>query len=251
MKIIPKEIKRRARAALTGYYFPAVSMTISLTLFTTALSLLVSASGLYGSPRPLGQALYWILYGITLLLGALLETGLVRFLYSLNRRQPLRERGALFFAFRSQADSYILAYAFRYLVTLVWFAPALSFYMRIPLVIDPANPPADLAFNAGMTLLLSLAALIPAACSGAALVPDHLCASGPSGYFRSGGPADKPPSDPRTAGPDLPALARLSAPVHPWPRLLRDRLSVDPALLPCSHGGGVSGGERAVCEAGN
>ena len=48
MKIIPKEIKRRARAALTGYYFPAVSMTISLTLFTTALSLLVSASGLYG-----------------------------------------------------------------------------------------------------------------------------------------------------------------------------------------------------------
>ena len=54
MKIIPKEIKRRARAALTGYYFPAVSMTISLTLFTTALSLLVSASGLYGSPRPLG-----------------------------------------------------------------------------------------------------------------------------------------------------------------------------------------------------
>ena len=162
MKIIPKEIKRRARAALTGYYFPAVSMTISLTLFTTALSLLVSASGLYGSPRALSQALYWILYGITLLLGALLETGLVRFLYSLNRRQPLRERGALFFAFRSQADSYILAYAFRYLVTLVWFAPALYFYMRIPLVIDPANPPADLAFNAGMTLLLALAALVPA-----------------------------------------------------------------------------------------
>lgn len=162
MKIIPKEIKRRARAALTGYYFPAVSMTISLTLFTTALSLLVSASGLYGSPRALSQALYWILYGITLLLGALLETGLVRFLYSLNRRQPLRERGALFFAFRSQADSYILAYAFRYLVTLVWFAPALYFYVRIPLVIDPANPPADLAFNAGMTLLLALAALVPA-----------------------------------------------------------------------------------------
>ena len=80
MKIIPKEIKRRARAALIGYYFPAVSMTISLTLFTTALSLLVSASGLYGSPRALSQALYWILYGITLLLGALLETGLVRFL---------------------------------------------------------------------------------------------------------------------------------------------------------------------------
>lgn len=162
MKIIPKEIKRRARAALTGYYFPAVSMTISLTLFTTALSLLVSASGLYGSPRALSQALYWILYGITLLLGALLETGLVRFLYSLNRRQPLRERGALFSAFRSQADSYILAYAFRYLVTLAWFAPALYFYMRIPLVIDPANPPADLAFNAGMTLLLALAALVPA-----------------------------------------------------------------------------------------
>ena len=162
MKIIPKEMTRRARAALTGYYFPAVSLTISLTLLTTVLSLLVSASGLYGSPRPLGQALYWVLYGITLLLGALLETGLVRFLYSLNRRQPLRERSVLFFAFRNQADAYILAYAFRYLVTLVWFVPALYFYMRIPLVIDPVNPPADLLFNAGMALLLSLAALIPA-----------------------------------------------------------------------------------------
>ena len=186
MKIIPKEIKRRARAALTGYYFPAVSMTISLTLFTTALSLLVSASGLYGSPRPLGQALYWILYGITLLLGALLETGLVRFLYSLNRRQPLRERGALFFAFRNQADSYILAYAFRYLVTLVWFAPALSFYMRIPLVIDPANPPADLAFKRRDDPSAVPGRADTGCVSGAALVPDHLCASGPSGYFRSG-----------------------------------------------------------------
>ncbi len=162
MKIIPKEIKRRARATLCGHYFPAVNMALSLTLFTTALSLLVSASGLYASPGALNQALYWILYGITLLLGALLETGLVRFLYFLNKKQPLRERGALFFAFRNQADSYILSYAFRYLVTLIWFLPALYYYMRIPLVIDLTDLPSDLAFNAGMALLLALAALVPA-----------------------------------------------------------------------------------------
>lgn len=162
MKLIPKEIKGRARASLTGYYTPAVSLTISLTLFTTALSLLVTASDLYASSVLLNQILYWVLYGITLLLSALLEAGLIRFLYSLSRKQPLRERGALFFAFRSQADTYILTYAFRYLITLIWFVPALYFYMHIPLVIDPADLPADLFFNIRMTILLALAALVPA-----------------------------------------------------------------------------------------
>ena len=162
MKTGSKEMKRRARMALTGNYFPAVSMTLSLALFSAALTLLLESSGLYPSTRPVNQVLYWILYGIALLLNALLETGLIRFLYSLCRKQPLRERGLLFYAFRNQPDTFILTYAFRYLVTLIWFVPALYFYTRIPLVIDPANIPADLFRNAGLALLLAAAALIPA-----------------------------------------------------------------------------------------
>ena len=75
MKIIPKEMKRRARAALTGNYFPAVSLTLSLTLLTTALALLIQATGLYPSTRVQNLVLYLVLYIIILLLGALLEAG--------------------------------------------------------------------------------------------------------------------------------------------------------------------------------
>lgn len=162
MKIVPKEMKRRARQALTGNYAPAVSLTFTLTLLTSVLAALIQSSGLYPSTNQLNLALYGVLYLITLLLGALLETGLIRFLYSLCKGQPLRERGLLFYAFRGQADTYILTYAFRYLVSLVWFAPALYFYMRIPVYLDLTDIPADLGYNLGMTLLLGLIALIPA-----------------------------------------------------------------------------------------
>ena len=162
MRIISKEMKRRARIALEGNYFPAVSLTISLTLFTFALTLLLQSSGLNLSVSPLNQALYWILYLITLLLGALFETGLIRFLYSLSRKEPLRESGLLFYAFRNQPDTYILTYAFRYLIMLIWFAPALYFYMRLPLVIDLTAIPADLPRNVGLMLLLAAIAVIPA-----------------------------------------------------------------------------------------
>lgn len=162
MKIIPKEMKRRARTALTGNYFPAVSLTLSLTLLTTALALLIQATGLYPSTRVQNLVLYLVLYIIILLLGALLEAGLIRFLYSLCRKQPLRERGLLFYAFRNQPDTFILTYAFRYLVTLIWFAPSLYFYMRIPLFIDLTDIPDNLPYLIGMTVLLALIALIPA-----------------------------------------------------------------------------------------
>ena len=162
MKIIPKEMKRRARIALTGNYFPAVSLTVSLTLLTTALTLLIQQSGLYLSADPLNQILYWVLYLIALLFGALLEAGLLRFLYSLCKGKPLRERGILFSAFRNQADTYILTYAFRYLVSLVWFVPSLYFYMQLPVVIDLTEIPADLPYLLGMSLLLAAIALIPA-----------------------------------------------------------------------------------------
>ena len=162
MKIISKEMKRRARGSLDGNYFPAVNLAISVALFTGALALLLRSTGLYPSISLLNQVLYWILYVITLLLTALFETGHIRFLYSLCLKQPLRERGILFYAFRNQADTFILAYAFRYLVTLIWFVPALYFYSRIPLVIDLTNIPADLPLNIGMAVLLALLALIPA-----------------------------------------------------------------------------------------
>lgn len=162
MKFPPKEIRRRARAVLDGKYFLAVNMTISLFLFTFVLNLLLQSSGLSGAYKPAAQAMYWAVYLILMLLNALLEAGLVRFLYSFTKNEPLREPGILFYAFRNQPDSFILAYGFRYLISLIWFVPAVLLSMRLPRVIDPANIPARLPNQIAVMLLLALAACIPA-----------------------------------------------------------------------------------------
>lgn len=162
MKLLPKELRRRARAALDGKYFFAVNLTISMSLFTFALSLLLQSSSLPASDSIVNQALYWVLYGIILLLNALIETGLIRFLYGLCQNKLIRERGILFYAFKNQPDTFILTYAFRYLISLIWFVPALYYYLKIPMVIDLAAIPADLFTNLGRAVLLALAGLIPA-----------------------------------------------------------------------------------------
>lgn len=162
MNFPPKEIRRRARIALDGKYFLAVNMTISLVLFTFVMNLLLQSSGLSGSYKPAAQAMYWAIYLILMILNALLEAGLIRFLYSFTKTEPLREPGLLFYAFRNQPDSFILAYGFRYLISLIWFVPAVLISMRLPRAIDPAHIPAQLPNQIAAMLLLTLIACIPA-----------------------------------------------------------------------------------------
>lgn len=162
MKLSPREMKRQARETLTGNYFAAVNLTISLTLFTFLLTLLTQNLAVTAPYQKGGMVLYWILYVIILLLNALLETGLIRFLYLLCKKEALRQPGLLFYALRNQPDSFILTYAFRYLVSLVWFVPALWLYAHLPVITDLGNIPADFGRQLGLILLLAAAALIPA-----------------------------------------------------------------------------------------
>lgn len=158
----PKEIRRKARMTLEGKYFFAVNLTISLTLFTMALTIILQTTSLGASPLPLNQALFWILNLIVILLNALLGVGLIRFLYSLCKKEPLIQPGLLFYAFRTQPDTFILTYLFRYLVSFVWFAPALYCYLKLPLSLDLANLSAEVLQLLSHMVIYTLIACIPA-----------------------------------------------------------------------------------------
>ena len=158
----PKEIRRQARMTLEGKYFFAVNLTISLTLFTMALTIILQTTSLGTSPLPLNQALFWILNLIVILLNALLGVGLIRFLYSLCKKEPLIQPGLLFYAFRTQPDTFILTYLFRYLVSFVWFAPALYCYLKLPLSLDLANLSAEVLHLLTHMVIYALIACIPA-----------------------------------------------------------------------------------------
>lgn len=120
----PKEIRRQARMTLQGNYFFAVNLTISLTIFTLALTIVLQSTSLGESPLPLNQALFWILNLIVMILNSLLTIGLIRYLYSLCKKEPIVQPWPFLYAFRNQPDTFILTYLFRYAVSLVWFAPA-------------------------------------------------------------------------------------------------------------------------------
>ena len=158
----PKEIRRQARITLTGNYFFAVNLNISLTIFTMALTIVLQSTSLGASPLVLNQVLFWVLNLIVLLLNALLTVGLIRYLYSLCRKEPVNQPGLLFYAFRAQPDTFILTYLFRYAVSLVWFAPALYCYLRLPLSIDLANMPTEVIQLMTHMAAYALLAIIPA-----------------------------------------------------------------------------------------
>ena len=85
----PKEIRRQARMTLQGNYFFAVNLTISLTIFTLALTIVLQSTSLGESPLPLNRALFWILNMIVMILNSLLTIGLIRYLYSLCKKEPI------------------------------------------------------------------------------------------------------------------------------------------------------------------
>ena len=169
----PKEIRRQARMTLTSNYFFAVNLTISLTIFTLALTIVLQSTSLGESPQPLNQALFWILNFIVIILNALLGVGLIRYLYSLCRKEPVNQPGMLFYAFRAQPDTFILTYMFRYAVSLVWFAPALYCYLRLPLNIELANLSTEVVQLMTHMAAYALIAVIPAV-----LMPDRIRAAG-------------------------------------------------------------------------
>ena len=103
-----------------------------------------------------------MIHTYSLLLNALLTVGLIRYLYSLCRKEPVNQPGLLFYAFRAQPDTFILTYLFRYAVSLVWFAPALYCYLRLPLSIDLANMPTEVIQLMTHMAAYALLAIIPA-----------------------------------------------------------------------------------------
>lgn len=157
MSISSRELKRRARCVLEGKYFLATNTACTLMLYSFCVTLILQHTGLGSSDEPLNLAFYYILWGIMALLGALLEVGLVRFVYLLSRRdeQPVL---SLFYAFQNQPDTYILVYAFRYLLGLIWFIPAVLKYRQIPVNLEP------LALIGALfpVALLILAGILPA-----------------------------------------------------------------------------------------
>ena len=166
----PKEIRRQARMTLTGNYFFAVNLTISLSLFTFALAIILQTTDLGTSPLLLNQVLFWGLNLIVVLLNALLGVGLIRYLYSLCLKNPLKQPGLLFYGFRAQPDTFILTFLFRYAVSLIWFAPALYCYLQLPVSVDSAA-----IFSDGLQLLTHMIVYGLLACIPAVLLSLPWC----------------------------------------------------------------------------
>lgn len=158
-----RELKRRARCVLEGKYFFAANTACSLMLYSFFVTLILQYSGLGTSEKPAGIAFYYSLWFIMALLGSLLEVGLIRYVYHLSRKEA-EARPVLFYAFGKQPDTFILVYAFRYLLALVWFVPAIWKLQRLPINLEPlalikALLPVCLLILAG--ILPALAASLP------------------------------------------------------------------------------------------
>ena len=161
MNTTAREIKHQARLTLEGRYAPAVSLTVSYSLFTYALNMLLSISGLNTSSTS-GLVLYIVLYIIIMLLGALLETGLIRFLYLMCKRDYENNRAGLFYAFRAQPDTFIITIAVRYALVFVCFVPAIIVYLNTPVITDSSNIPSGFITGTALYAGLAVIGLIPA-----------------------------------------------------------------------------------------
>lgn len=152
-----KELKRRARAVLDGKYFLAASLTATTTLFALLSVFLLEKTGFASSPKPLYASFHWILGAIMLLLVSLVNAGLIKFIKSLSSGERMAS-GVLFYAFMHQPDTFLLVEGFRYLITLIWFVPALRKYLTLASVTELTQLPGILT----EAVLLALPAVIPA-----------------------------------------------------------------------------------------
>ena len=158
MSLPSRELKRRARSVLEGKYFFAANTACTLMLYSFFVALILQNTGLGSSEKPLNLAFYYTLWAITGLLGSLLEVGLIRYVYLLSQKKEMPLTPPLFYAFRNQPDTYILTYAFRYFLALIWFVPALLKARQIPVNLEPFALLGALL----PVILLALAAVLPA-----------------------------------------------------------------------------------------
>ncbi len=158
MTLSSRELKRRARSVLEGKYFFAANAACTLMLYSFFVTLILQNTGLGSSEKPLNLAFYYILWVIMALLGSLLEVGLVRYVYLLSQKKEASLTPSLLYAFRNQPDTYILVYALRYFLGLIWFIPALLKANQLPVNLEPFALIKALI----PVLLLILAAVLPA-----------------------------------------------------------------------------------------
>ena len=179
--ITSKELKRRSRAVLEGKYFIAASLTTSLMLFSFAMSYLLQLTGFSQSDKLMYQAFSWILWAIMMLLGALLEIGLIKFLYAVSRGEQVLQPGVLFYAFKNQPDTFILTCGFRYLITLIWFVPALLKFLQLPMeTMEFAELPGALLPVLGLVLAGAVPAVLfalPFCLTNYILLDDPYCSA--------------------------------------------------------------------------
>ena len=153
-----RELKRRARCVLEGKYFFASNAACSLMLYSFTAAIILQYTGLGTSEKPVGIAFYYILWLITALLGSLFEVGLIRYVYLLSRKKKEPVVPVLFYAYKNQPDTFILVYAFRYLLALGWFIPAILEIQKLPVNLEPL----DLIKASLPICLLVLAGILPA-----------------------------------------------------------------------------------------
>ncbi len=101
-----KELKRNAREILFGKY----SILILAYLLVELISVLLFSVFLPSSATasPVQTAIYYLANFIISILTTVLSAGLIKMIMNLVRKEPVRT-GLVFFAFRSQADRFIIA----------------------------------------------------------------------------------------------------------------------------------------------
>ncbi len=154
-----KELKRRARALLKGKYSVATSMVTTLVLVSLASSALLRRTGFLQSPNLMHKIFFWSLLAIMTLLCALLEIGLIKYVYHLGTTDTPPHLLVSIYAFQNQPDTFILTSAFRYLLVAFCFLPAIFRAMMMPLT--TLEPQSIVSFLIPV-LALALIALIPA-----------------------------------------------------------------------------------------
>lgn len=162
MRITSKELKRRARSVLDGKYFLATSLSTTLMLYTFTMNILLQHTGFAASSEPSSQVLYWLLWLIMTILSSLLEVGMIKFLYSLSQGETILHPSVILYAFKNQPDTFILASGFRYLITLIWFVPAVVKCFHLSAFTTYSDLFSGLLPIAGLALIGAVPAVIAA-----------------------------------------------------------------------------------------
>lgn len=148
-----KILKRSARMSLAGRYLPSICAFFLFALISFLLAWLLNISGF----SPLGDLTrrlsFWALSAVILLLNAVLSIGLTRYFFQMTLGQPYSLRDLLY-GFTNNPDRFIVAAALRYGMLAVPWIPAVSLYLRMPVLAEATLRQAFLLL--GFVLLAAL-----------------------------------------------------------------------------------------------